>query len=187
MVVCLIFSISPFFFFSVLVQVTISLALSIVTILGTVWTILDTLPEIMFSHHYDSLDQEVEENVTVTDYSPYRSEVLMDFHLVMVWFVKISGGVWTLPVLVWDRSANPTKIPSTCHCLLRQRLAVEGVLLVVFLFYTFGGGVIVIVMSTLAGAALRPTKSQVENPVLVTDLEGNLFSMALFHMMWFHR
>uniref|UniRef100_A0A3P8VD56 Uncharacterized protein n=1 Tax=Cynoglossus semilaevis TaxID=244447 RepID=A0A3P8VD56_CYNSE len=88
--------------------VTISLALSIVTILGTVWTILDTLPEIMFSHHYDSLDQ----------------EVLMDFHLVMVWFVKIS------------------------------------VLLVVFLFYTFGGGVIVIVMSTLAGAALRPTKSQ---------------------------
>ncbi|XP_008308632.1 uncharacterized protein LOC103379013 [Cynoglossus semilaevis] len=94
--------------------VTISLALSIVTILGTVWTILDTLPEIMFSHHYDSLDQEVEENVTVTDYSPYRSE----------------------------------------------RLAVEGVLLVVFLFYTFGGGVIVIVMSTLAGAALRPTKSQ---------------------------
>lgn len=38
----------------------------------------------------------------------------------------------------------------------------------IFVFYSFVGGIIFIVMSTLAGAALRSTKSQVKKTRLYT-------------------
>uniref|UniRef100_A0A4W6FV35 Uncharacterized protein n=1 Tax=Lates calcarifer TaxID=8187 RepID=A0A4W6FV35_LATCA len=94
--------------------VTVSLALSIVTILGTCWTLLHILPELGHSHYYRYYEF-IEENMTEID----------------------------------DAAMGVT---------------IEAI----FVFYSFVGGIIFIVMSTLAGAALRSTKSQVKKTRLYT-------------------
>ncbi|XP_071346263.1 uncharacterized protein [Trachinotus anak] len=93
--------------------VTISLALSIVTILGVFWTILHMLPYLIhhrFYWHYDF----AEDNITELDDAS------------------------------WSFSHEA------------MGLTMEAI----FVFYSFVGAIIFIVMSTLAGAALRSTKSQ---------------------------
>ncbi|XP_022602102.1 uncharacterized protein LOC111222586 [Seriola dumerili] len=93
--------------------VTISLALSVVTILGVFWTILHILPELIHSHyvrHYDFPEDDTTENDDVA----------------------------------WTSSHEA------------MGLVVEAT----FVFYSFVGAIIFIVMSTLAGAALRSTNSQ---------------------------
>ncbi|GLD58293.1 uncharacterized protein AKAME5_001042500 [Lates japonicus] len=93
--------------------VTVSLALSIVTILGTCWTILHILPELGHSYYYRYYEF-IEENMTEIDDAAWSSHY------------EAMG------------------------------VTIEAI----FVFYSFVGGIIFIVMSTLAGAALRSTKSQ---------------------------
>uniref|UniRef100_A0A8C5EJ62 Uncharacterized LOC114460099 n=1 Tax=Gouania willdenowi TaxID=441366 RepID=A0A8C5EJ62_GOUWI len=93
--------------------VTMSLALSITSLLGVVWTIIRILPQIAHYHvyrHYETYD---EDNGTI-------------------------------------------QIDSQEYPLDNMIAAFEAV----ELFYTMVGAVIVIVMSCLAGAALRSTKTQ---------------------------
>ncbi|XP_044058175.1 uncharacterized protein LOC122878816 isoform X2 [Siniperca chuatsi] len=92
--------------------VTISLALSIVTILGSFWTVLYTLPYLAHFHYRDYSDF-LEYNVTDTE------EVWSSYHEAMEMTVEM-----------------------------------------IFWVYAFVGAIIFIVMSVLAGAALRSTKSQ---------------------------
>ncbi|KAM9366122.1 uncharacterized protein ABDE67_001620 [Symphorus nematophorus] len=94
--------------------VTISLALSIVTILAACWTVLHILPSMTHHYHDSHYFEYLEENITDIDEDTWSS-----YH-------KFIG------------------------------LSLEAI----FLFYTFVGAIIFIVMSTLAGAALRSTKSQ---------------------------
>lgn len=91
--------------------VTISLALSIVSILVTAWTLLHTLPELAH-YHYDR-SYSMDENFTESEsmWSTYYEAMGMSFGAVLV-------------------------------------------------FYCLVGAIIFIVMSALAGAALRSTKSQ---------------------------
>ncbi|XP_042345558.1 uncharacterized protein LOC121945452 [Plectropomus leopardus] len=93
--------------------VTISLALSIVTILSACWTALHTIPNII-SHQYFPGYEHLEDNMTEIDDYPLAS-------------VYEDMGV-TLEQII--------------------------------LFYSIAGAVVVIVMSCLAGSALRSTKSQ---------------------------
>ncbi|XP_060924631.1 uncharacterized protein LOC132998904 [Limanda limanda] len=88
--------------------VTISLALSIVSILATLWTDLHILPELIHSHVY----------------MHYTS-------------TETGEGLWSTHYEAMDRSLEW-----------------------IFVFYTFVAAIILIVMSTLAGAALRSAKSQ---------------------------
>lgn len=92
--------------------VTISLALSIVTLLGTLWTILHILPDLAHGHymrHYDIM----EENIT-------DAEILAS--------------------LQYENMGRSLEV--------------------IFLMKFLMGGVIFVVMSTLAGIALRSTNSQ---------------------------
>ncbi|XP_041846673.1 uncharacterized protein LOC121643363 [Melanotaenia boesemani] len=89
--------------------VTISLALSIVSILGACWTVLHILPDLHFLRSSAYFD----ENITDTE-------------------------------LAWANYSEAMGV------------TVEAL----FLFYSFVGAIIFIVMSVLAGAALRSTKSQ---------------------------
>ncbi|XP_041792134.1 uncharacterized protein si:ch1073-291c23.2 isoform X2 [Chelmon rostratus] len=96
--------------------VTISLALSIVTLLGTCWSILRIIPDIAFYHHsyYYNIHYEfLEDNIT-------ESEVAWQSH----------------------------------HEAMGMSIAA------IYLFYSIVSAIILIVMSTLAGSALRSTKSQ---------------------------
>ncbi|XP_040900306.1 uncharacterized protein si:ch1073-291c23.2 [Toxotes jaculatrix] len=93
--------------------VTLSLALTIVAILGAFWTILHILPDIIHAHNYRNYDY-FEDHNTETEEAKWSS-------------IFEAMGV-----------------------------AIEGI----FLFYSFAGAIIFIVMSALAGAALRSTKSQ---------------------------
>ncbi|AWP01789.1 Hypothetical protein SMAX5B_013204 [Scophthalmus maximus] len=93
--------------------VTISLALSIVTILGALWTMLYIMPHLVHTLYYRQ-NGYVEVNVTETD-----------------------DAVWTSNYLTMGESYQA-----------------------IFLFYSFIGAIIFVVMSALAGAALRSTKSQ---------------------------
>ncbi|XP_039981244.1 uncharacterized protein LOC120788954 isoform X3 [Xiphias gladius] len=93
--------------------VTISLAVSVVTILGAFWTVLQILPEVLLANfltHYDIH----EDSSTETD-----------------------DAAW-----------------SACY------EAMGAMMEVIYLFYSLVGAIIFIVMSSLAGAALRSTKSQ---------------------------
>ncbi|XP_034431385.1 uncharacterized protein si:ch1073-291c23.2 isoform X1 [Hippoglossus hippoglossus] len=92
--------------------VTISLALSIVSILATLWTDLHILPDLVHSHYYRHYAYNY--NITETE-----------------------EGLWTEHYEDMGKS-------------------LEGI----FVFYSSAGAIILIVMSTLAGAALRSTKSQ---------------------------
>ncbi|XP_060897016.1 uncharacterized protein LOC132976141 [Labrus mixtus] len=89
--------------------VTISLALSIVTVLGTCWTALHIIPDLIHSH--------------------YRYEYLVDN--------ITEEEEWTSYDEAMERSFEA-----------------------IFLLYTLMGGIIFTVMSVMAGAALRSTKSQ---------------------------
>uniref|UniRef100_A0AAQ5XFH9 MARVEL domain-containing protein n=1 Tax=Amphiprion ocellaris TaxID=80972 RepID=A0AAQ5XFH9_AMPOC len=91
--------------------VTISLALSIVSILATAWTLLHTLPDLGHYHYHKSYS--VDENFTVSEsvWSAYYEAMGVSFEAILV-----------------------------VYCLV--------------------GAIIFIVMSALAGAALRSTKSQ---------------------------
>uniref|UniRef100_A0A3Q1AIQ6 MARVEL domain-containing protein n=1 Tax=Amphiprion ocellaris TaxID=80972 RepID=A0A3Q1AIQ6_AMPOC len=102
-------SIPPSFLMGVLV--TISLALSIVSILATAWTLLHTLPDLGHYHYHKSYS--VDENFTVSEsvWSAYYEAMGVSFEAILV-----------------------------VYCLV--------------------GAIIFIVMSALAGAALRSTKSQ---------------------------
>uniref|UniRef100_A0A3Q1G4F7 Membrane-spanning 4-domains subfamily A member 4D-like n=1 Tax=Acanthochromis polyacanthus TaxID=80966 RepID=A0A3Q1G4F7_9TELE len=94
--------------------VTISLALSIVSILVAAWTLLNTLPNFAHYHHYHPYGgYSMDENFTESEsmWSTYYEAMGISFQAVLV-------------------------------------------------FYCFVGAIIFIVMSSLAGAALRSTKSQ---------------------------
>ncbi|XP_041645449.1 uncharacterized protein LOC121511006 [Cheilinus undulatus] len=93
--------------------VTISLALSIVAILGTCWTLLQMIPEIIHNAHYRYFEY-MEENMTDNEDATWASHY--------------------------------EAMGLSCE--------------VIFLIYSFFGGVIFVVMSVMAGAALRSTKSQ---------------------------
>lgn len=73
--------------------VTISLALSIVTLLGTLWTILHILPDLAHGHymrHYDFMD----ENFTDTDYYAAVQYENMGRSLEVIFLLKfLMGGV----------------------------------------------------------------------------------------------
>ncbi|XP_062243661.1 uncharacterized protein LOC133953645 [Platichthys flesus] len=92
--------------------VTISFALSIVSILTTLWTDLHILPELIHRH--------LNRHYVFNDTRPDTEE-----------------GLWTSHYEAMGRSLEW-----------------------IFLFYTFVSAIILIVMSTLAGAALRSTRSQ---------------------------
>ncbi|XP_038557502.1 uncharacterized protein LOC119890340 isoform X3 [Micropterus salmoides] len=92
--------------------VTISLALSIVTILGTFWSVMHSLPSVV--HNYRHYSYFAEDNDTDIEEAQWAS------------YYEAMG------------------------------VTVESI----FLFYSFVGGIIFIVMSALAGAALRSTKNQ---------------------------
>ncbi|XP_073320440.1 uncharacterized protein [Pagrus major] len=92
--------------------VTASLALSIVTLLGSCWAILHIMPSIIYTYsyrHYEMLD----DNMTETD-------------------------------AAWSSSHEA------------MGMSLESV----YLFYSFVGAIILIIMSALAGSALRSSKSQ---------------------------
>ncbi|XP_030269287.1 uncharacterized protein LOC115579762 [Sparus aurata] len=92
--------------------VTASLALSIVTLLGSCWTILHIMPSVIYTssyRHYEIL----EDNVTETEDT-------------------------------WSTSYEA------------MGLSLESI----YLFYSFVGAIIFIIMSALAGSALRSSKSQ---------------------------
>ncbi|XP_038557501.1 uncharacterized protein LOC119890340 isoform X2 [Micropterus salmoides] len=93
-------------------KVTISLALSIVTILGTFWSVMHSLPSVV--HNYRHYSYFAEDNDTDIEEAQWAS------------YYEAMG------------------------------VTVESI----FLFYSFVGGIIFIVMSALAGAALRSTKNQ---------------------------
>ncbi|XP_076581133.1 uncharacterized protein LOC143314375 [Chaetodon auriga] len=95
--------------------VTISLALSIVTLLGVCWSILNIIPDIIDHHHHHhyAQDEYLEDNITESD------------------------PPWPEPYVAMGMSID-----------------------VIYLFYSVLGAIILIVMSALAGAALRSTKSQ---------------------------
>ncbi|XP_045888842.1 uncharacterized protein LOC123959047 [Micropterus dolomieu] len=93
-------------------KVTISLALSIVTILGTFWTVMHSLPSLV--HNYRHYSDFAEDNDTDIEEAQWAS-----------YYEAMGATVETI-----------------------------------FLFYSFVGGIIFIVMSALAGAALRSTKNQ---------------------------
>ncbi|XP_053176558.1 uncharacterized protein LOC128360198 isoform X2 [Scomber japonicus] len=95
-------------------KVTMSLALSIVTILGAFWTIMTKLPHIVHMH-YMRHDEYLEVNSTEIEEASWASDY------------EDMG------------------------------ITVEAI----FVFYCFVGAIIFIVMSILAGAALRSTNSQV--------------------------
>lgn len=73
--------------------VTISLALSIVTLLGTLWTILHIIPDLAHGHyarHYEYM----EENVTDTDYFASLQYENMGKSLEVIFLIKfLMGGV----------------------------------------------------------------------------------------------
>uniref|UniRef100_A0A3B3ZS22 Uncharacterized protein n=1 Tax=Periophthalmus magnuspinnatus TaxID=409849 RepID=A0A3B3ZS22_9GOBI len=80
----------------VILNVTISLALSIVTLLGTLWTILHILPDLahmQYVRHYEYM----EENVTESDYFTSSLEVILLIKFLMggIIFVVMStlGGI----------------------------------------------------------------------------------------------
>ncbi|XP_065809164.1 uncharacterized protein [Labrus bergylta] len=91
--------------------VTISLALSIVTVLGICWTVLHIIPNLTQYHYY--VDEYNVDNTTDEEEAK-----------------------WT-PYKAMERSFEA-----------------------IFLLYTLMGGIIFVVMSVMAGAALRSTKSQ---------------------------
>ncbi|XP_044201848.1 uncharacterized protein si:ch1073-291c23.2 isoform X1 [Thunnus albacares] len=93
--------------------VTMSLALSIVTVLAAFWTILHILPSFMHGHYYRHYDY-LEDNMTDTEEAAWTS------------YYEDMG------------------------------VTMEAI----FVFYSFVSVIIFIVMSILAGAALRSTKSQ---------------------------
>nr|XP_020506105.1 uncharacterized protein LOC109996339 isoform X1 [Labrus bergylta] len=92
--------------------VTISLALSIVTVLGICWTVLHIIPNLTQYHYY--VDEYNVDNTTDEEeakWTPYNEAMERSFEAI-------------------------------------------------FLLYTLMGGIIFVVMSVMAGAALRSTKSQ---------------------------
>ncbi|XP_070766489.1 uncharacterized protein [Enoplosus armatus] len=92
--------------------VSTSLALSIVTILGSCWTLMHVIPDLIHAFSYGR-------------YSEFREDTENDE---AVWASHLEAMTVTLEV--------------------------------VFIFYSFVGAIIFIVMSTLAGIAVRSTKSQ---------------------------
>ncbi|XP_068170569.1 uncharacterized protein [Antennarius striatus] len=97
--------------------VTVSLALSIVSLLAAFWTIFYTAPSIAASHYYRRYD---------------------------------------FPVIVQENETEPfTTDEMLMSSVEIMALSVEAV----YLFYSITGAIIFIVMSILAGAALRSTRS----------------------------
>ncbi|CAJ1048943.1 uncharacterized protein LOC117809235 [Xyrichtys novacula] len=104
--------------------VTISLALSIVTILWTGWTILHFVPDIVHSQHHRYYEY-FEENSTDNEETAWRT------------YYENMG------------------------------ISIE----ILFVIYSFAGAIIFVVMSIMAGAALRSTKSQAVVVMTATPAE----------------
>ncbi|XP_008287102.1 uncharacterized protein LOC103362507 [Stegastes partitus] len=102
--------------------VTISLALSIIAILVTAWSLLHTLPDIGHYHYRGSY---------------YHEENVTDYELAWSSYYEAMG------------------------------MSFEAILV----FYSFAAAIIFIVMSALAGAALRSTKSQAIVVMTTTSTE----------------